>query len=97
MSADITEQEMRRALGLDNKLLEPKKPKVEISQVARPKSLSPKLRVTISVRRGNAGPTESFTHDANTLSRFDAIEQAKAAARAKKLTYWALLDVESIE
>jgi len=96
MSADITEQEMRRALGLDNKPLEPKQPKIDNPPVKRPRSLSPKLRVTISVRRGNAGPVESFTYDANTLSRFEAIEQTKAAAKAKKLTYWALIDVESI-
>lgn len=97
MSADITEQEMRRALGLDNKPLEAKQTKINNPPVARTRPLSPKLRVTISVRRGSSGPAESFTHVANTLSRFDAIEQTKAAAKARKLTYWALIDVESTD
>lgn len=92
MSNEISEYEMRRALGLGGKTLVPK-PKTPDRKSARP--VTPKIRVILSVLK-NGLPAGHFTHNESTLSQYDAIEAAKKAARAQKLEYWALIAVESI-
>ena len=96
MGADITEQEMRRALGLDSNPLEPKQAVAVAVATKMNRPLSPKLRVTLTVKKGN-GLAERFVHDADTLSQFEAIEQAKKAAKGKKLTFWAMIGVEQVD
>jgi hypothetical protein len=69
--------------------------------VARPltksKSRRPKLRVTLRVSKVFEGESTVFTHDADTLSHFDAEQQAKVLAKKEKYQYADLLSIKVIE
>jgi len=88
MSSGLTEDDMRRALGLDVAPLSPSPSPQPTAVAATPKATpkprppakakarTPKLRVTLCVSQEFEGETTLLTHEADTLSRFDAEQQA---------------------
>lgn len=108
MSSGLTEEEMRRALGLSSSshsqsqnqapTIAPS-PKVEPERRLPPKAKArtPKLRVTLRVSKEFEGETTLFHHDAATLSRIDAEQQAVALAKKEKYRYFEVVDIKSIE
>ena len=111
MSSGLTEDDMRRALGLDNAPVTPsssKQPAVvpatpTAQPASRPKAKAkakvrtPKLRVTLRVSTEFEGETTLFTHEADTLSRFDAEQQGRALAKKAKYRYVELVSITAIE
>ena len=109
MSSGLTEDDMRRALGLDNAPVTPSSSKQPAAVPATPtappvsrpkakaKSRTPKLRVTLRVSTEFEGETTLFTHDADTLSRIDAEQQGRALAKKAKYRYVELVSITPIE
>lgn len=109
MSSGLTEDDMRRALGLDNAPVTPSSSKqpaaVPATPTAQPASRpkakakvrTPKLRVTLRVSTEFEGETTLFTHEADTLSRFDAEQQGRALAKKAKYRYVELVSITAIE
>nr|WP_140895924.1 hypothetical protein [Pseudomonas caspiana] len=107
MSSGFTEDEMRRALGLDTAIHsspstpQPTSPapkaKPEPRVGSKPKPRSPKLRVTLLVSKVFEGETVEFTYDADTLSHFDAEQQAKELAKKAKYRFFDLVSIKPIE
>lgn len=108
MSSGLTEEEMRRALGLDK--FSPSTPSslktsIAPSPVTEPdrrpqpkaKARTPKLRVTLRVSKVFDGETELFHYEADTLSRFDAEQQAVAQAKRDKFRFFELVDIKAID
>lgn len=101
MSNGLTEDDMRKALGLDTAA---SKKTVVSAQGAKshswliPKagSATLKLRVTLRVSKIFAGGTVVFTHDANTLSHVEAEQQAKTAARKEGYRFFDLVTIKPI-
>lgn len=107
MSADLSEEEMRRALfgsSIQSDSLPPSKPEPAIVSEQRSSSkarvvgkpLSPKLRVTLHATREFEGDIEVFTFDANTLSTFVAEQEAKSAAKKKRFKYFDVVSINPI-
>jgi hypothetical protein len=108
VSSEFTEEEMRRALGLSTPSSSqtqkqapamPQPAKVEPTHrpLAKSKAGIPKLRVTLRVSKEFEGETKLFHHDADTLSRFDAEQQAVALAKKEKYRYFELIEIKSVE
>lgn len=109
MSSGLTEDDMRRALGLDNAPVTPSSSKQPAAVPATPtappaprpkakaKSRTPKLRVTLRVSTEFEGETTLFTHEADTLSRIDAEQQGRALAKKAKYRYAELVSITAIE
>lgn len=111
MSSGLTEDDMRRALGLDNAPVTPSSSKqpaaVPATPTAQPaprptskakaKARTPKLRVTLRVSTEFEGETTLFTHEADTLSRIDAEQQGRALAKKAKYRYAELVSITPIE
>lgn len=107
MSSGLTEDDMRRALGLDNAPITTSSSNqvaaVPATQTAQPahrpkaKARTPKLRVTLRVSTEFEGETTMFTHDADTLSRIDAEQQGRALAKKAKYRYAELVSITPIE
>ncbi|SEQ56100.1 hypothetical protein SAMN03159444_01950 [Pseudomonas sp. NFACC02] len=111
MSTDLTEEEMRRALFGSAasqpiaSVMPTTPPVTSPGPVEAPfhqkvkaagKSLSPRLRVTLRVTKVFEGEVEVFTYDANTLSSFDAEQQAKTAAKKLKYKYFDVVSVKPV-
>lgn len=104
MDTKFTEEEMRKALGLDTYAppSEPPTPVIYISSPTReasvrPRRPSPALRVVLSVSKEFEGEETLFTYDAKTLSTFDAELQAKRAAEKEKFRYYELISIKRVE
>lgn len=102
MGTNFSEEEMRKALGLDTYVppSEPPLPDIYISSPAREASPRPRrsasaLRVVLSVSKEFEGEETLFTYDANTLSTFDAELQAKSAAKKEKFRYFKLISIKA--
>lgn len=102
MNTDLTEQEMRNALGLEPTGQDISKEPQQIpapAPVATPKPkkrVLPGLRVTLRVTREFEGDETLFVHDANTLSRFDAEQSARKLAAKEKYRFFELVSIVSI-
>lgn len=103
MNTELTEQEMRNALGLDAQVQDaPEEPE---QRPASPPAAAPKpkkrastgLRVTLRVTREFEGEETLFVHDTNTLSRFDAEQFARKAAMKEKFRFFELVSIAAIE
>lgn len=99
---------MRLALGLDGTIIAPAShthpvvnatPKPLTALRSRPRAIArtPKLRVTLRVSTEFEGETTLFTHEADTLSRFDAEQQGRALAKKAKYRYVELVSITAIE
>lgn len=109
MSAELTEEEMRRALfglgsvkaGQDASVGVVSTPATPAtnptpSSGPRPKSrpLTPKLRVTMNVTKTFEGLVEVFVYEADTLSTLVAEQEAKKAAKKKRFQYFEIVSIE---
>jgi len=106
MSSGFTEDEMRRALGLTAhsspstpQATAPAAKEKSEARVAstKPKRRSPKLRVKLLVSKVFEGETVEFTHDADTLSQFDAEQEAKTLAKKEKYRFFEVVSIKPIE
>ncbi|SDX70928.1 hypothetical protein SAMN05444064_13411 [Pseudomonas syringae] len=110
MNADLTEEEMRRALfgsGGPEEISVPPEPQtapavVFTKPVSTPspkkksaKSFTPRLRVTLRVGSEFEGKMHEFIHDADTLSSLLAEQDAVKAAK-KKYRYVEVVSVKSM-
>jgi hypothetical protein len=66
------------------------------SKKAYTKPLSPKLRVTLHVSKEFEGEITVFTHDASTLSTFDAEQRAREAAKKEKYRFFEVVSTVPI-
>ena len=106
MSSGFTEDEMRKALGLAAEHPTPPTPQTPAPAAkvnseprvvgSKPKSRSPKLRVTLRVSKEFEGETVEFTHDADTLSQFDAEQEAKTLAKKDKFRFFEVVSIKPI-
>ncbi|AUB75762.1 hypothetical protein B195_013265 [Pseudomonas sp. Lz4W] len=108
MSSGFTEDEMRRALGLDTPAT-PVAPPVVVKPEpvpVKPALLSPKepvkrrgpmLRVTLQVSKEYDGEETRFVHDAKTLSRFDAEQAAKKALAKAGFKYFVVESIVQVD
>lgn len=104
MSSGFTEDEMRRALGLTATHSTPQatapaakeKPEPRVAS-SKPKRRSPKLRVTLLVSKEFEGETVEFSHDTDTLSQFDAEQEAKTLAKKEKYRFFDVVSIKPIE
>ena len=111
MGSGLTEDDIRWALGLDNAPVTTSSSNqvaaVPATQIAQPaprptskaktKSRTPKLKVLLSVSQVFEGETTLLTHEADTLSRFDAEQQARVLAKKAKYRYVELVSITPIE
>jgi hypothetical protein len=104
MRTEVTEDEMRKALGLDTYVLSSAPPTQVIHFSAptretpiRCKRPSPILRVVLRANKEFEGEETLFTYDAKTLSTFEAELQAKRAAEMEKFKYFELVSIKSTE
>lgn len=109
MSNTLTEEEMRNALfgssppaKVTSKLKSelqfvPTKPSAQVAP-SRPasKSLFPKVRVTLHVSKIFEGEIEMIVHEARTLSKLVAEQEAKDAAKKRKFKYIEVVSVEQV-
>ncbi len=106
MSSGFTEDEMRRALGLTETHVSPPTTQTPVPAAkvksepqvtgSKPKARSPKLRVTLLVSKEFEGETVEFTHDADTLSQFDAEQEAKTLAKKDKYRFFEVVSIKPI-
>ncbi|KMM96192.1 hypothetical protein [Pseudomonas lundensis] len=108
MSTGFTEDEMRRALGLDTPTPAPApQPEPELPPVAPApvkaahrapvKRRGPVLRVTMHVSKEYDGEVTQFIHDSKSLSRFDAEQEAKKALAKAKFKYYELASIVKVD
>jgi hypothetical protein len=110
MNAELTEEEMRRALfgGSEshapaiNSHVQDTVPEVVIVQPVKAeekkkvsKSFTPRLRVTLRVGNEFEGETHEMVHEADTLSSLVAEQEATKKAR-KKFRFVEVVSVKSI-
>jgi hypothetical protein len=86
----LTEDEMRRALGLEPDV----KPVKE--EAKKEKRVFPHTLITYSVRKADGGPTFKFEHKSRSISVDIAKLDAEKEIKRQGLVVWALLDVEQI-
>ena len=110
MSTGFTEDEMRKALGLDTPVppapaatpVQPAPVKIaEPPPKAAPrapvKRRGPALRVTLHVSKVYDGEETVFVHDAKTLSRFDAEQEAKKALAKAGVKYFVVDSIVQVD
>ena len=108
MSTGFTEDEMRRALGLDTPTpaaapqpepeLPPAAPApVKTAERAPVKRRGPVLRVTMNVSKEYDGEVTQFIHDSKSLSRFDAEQEAKKALAKAKFKDYELASIVKVD
>ena len=108
MSTGFTEDEMRKALGLDTPTpaaapqpepeLPPAAPApVKTAERAPVKRRGPVLRVTMNVSKEYDGEVTQFIHDSKSLSRFDAEQEAKKALAKAKFKYYELASIVKVD
>lgn len=110
MSTGFTEDEMRKALGLDTPApTAPAAPPVQpapVKAVALPPKAAPRapvkrrgpvLRVTLHVSKVYDGEETVFVHDAKTLSRFDAEQEAKKALAKAGFKYFVVDSIVQVD
>jgi hypothetical protein len=86
----LTENDMRRALGLE---LDDRPVKDESK---RARQVFPHTLVTYSVRKAEGGPTSKFAFKSRSISVDLAKLEAEKEIKRQGLVVWALLDVEQI-
>jgi hypothetical protein len=86
----LTENEMRRALGL-----EPDDKPVK-EEIRKEKRVFPHTLITYSVRKAGGGPTLKFEHKSRSISIDIAKLEAEKEIKRQGLVVWALLDVQQI-
>lgn len=69
----------------------------EAARYEKAPNRSPRIRVTLSVRRSDGGVAFRFEHTAVTISKLEAETAAKRIARQSGLVVWAVINVERIE
>ncbi len=84
----LTENEMRRALGLEP-VVTPVKEDVKKKRVELPHTL-----ITYSVRKASGGPAFKYQHKSRSISTDIAKLEAEQEIKRQGLVVWALLDVE---
>ncbi|WP_445571808.1 hypothetical protein [Pseudomonas sp. E102] len=109
MTSDLSEEEMRRALFGDAEPAPPvtpppvpeatgelvfEKPKASLQKKAA-KAFTPRLQVTLMVGNEYEGKMFELIHQADTLSKLLAEQEAVKAAR-KKFRYVEVVDVKSM-
>lgn len=113
MSSGFTEDEMRRALGLDTPapLATPHFQPAAPAPVAAPtppaaktpapraavKRRGPILRVTLQVSKVFDGEETPFVHDSKSLSRFDAEQEAKKALAKAGFKYFVVESIVKVD
>lgn len=113
MSSGFTEDEMRRALGLDTPTpqatpsVKPAAPAPvtaptpQIPKAAAPrvpvKRRGPILRVTLQVSKVYDGEETPFVHDSKSLSRFDAEQEAKKALAKAGFKYFVVESIVKVD
>jgi len=110
MSPGFTEDEMRRALGLDTPTPpaapaskpEPQLPEADaapakVAARAPVKRRGPVLRVTMNVSKEYDGEVTQFIHDSKSLSRFDAEQEAKKALAKARFKYYELASIVKVD
>ena len=108
MSTGFTEDEMRRALGLDTPTPAPApQPEPELPPVAPApvkaahrapvKRRGPVLRVTMNVSKEYDGEVTQFIPDSKSLSRFDAEQEAKKALAKAKFKDYELASIVKVD
>lgn len=109
MNADLTEEEMRRALfgtAEREEVLAPAAPPVTAAVFTKPlpppaakkkaaKAFTPRLKVTLRVGNEFEGKTYDLIYEADTLSSLLAEQEAVKAAR-KKYKYVEMVSVKSM-
>lgn len=110
MTSDLSEEEMRRALFGDAEpaplVTSPpvpeatgelvfEKPKASLQKNKVAKAFTPRLQVTLMVGNGYEGKMFELIHQADTLSKLLAEQEAVKAAR-KKFRYVEVLEVKSM-
>ena len=86
----LTESEMRRALGL-----EPDDKPIK-EEIKKEKRVFPHTLITYSVRKASGGPTTKFEFKSRSISVDIAKLEAEKEIKRQDLVVWALLDVEQI-
>ncbi len=113
MSTGFTEDEMRRALGLDLPAAAPAAPApvpaappaptIDTPVIAKPaprapvKRRGPVLRVTMQVSKVFDGEETLFVHDSTLLSRFDAEQEAKKALAKAGYKYFVVDSIVQVD
>lgn len=88
----LTEDEMRRALGLEP--VAKTKANVRNEEVVKEKRIYPHILVTYSVRSAEGGPTRKFEFKSRSISMDMAKLEAEKEIKRQGLVVWALLDIE---
>lgn len=86
----LTEDEMRRALGLESA------PKTVKEDIKKEKRVFPHTLVTYSVRKAAGGPTFRYEFKSRSISLDIAKLEAEKEIKKQGLVVWALLDIEQI-
>lgn len=86
----LTEDEMRRALGLEPDV------KLVKGEIKKEKRVFPHTLITYSVRKADGGPTRKFEYKSRSISVDIAKLEAEKEIKRQGLVVWALLDVEQI-
>jgi hypothetical protein len=109
MNTGLTEDDIRRALGLDVPTVSHSspaeqrppaaalKPSSEARPVSKAKVRTHRLRVILRVSKEFEGESELFTHDAATLSTFDAEQEAKGLAKKAKFRFFDTVSIKPFE
>lgn len=96
MSSQLTEDDVRQALGIDPKKTSPHYFMRQRSDVvkkldARP---LPKARITIDyrVRKKTGGPVSPYTYESDSISMLEAEIAGKKEIESKGLVIWMVMD-----
>lgn len=87
----LTEEEMREALGLNPGVASPVK-----EDVSKEKRVFPHILVTYSVRKAEGGPAFKYQYKSRSISMDVAKIEAEKEIKGKGLVVWALLDIEDV-
>lgn len=102
MSPELTEEEMRSALFGGTPSPTKAVPEVVVTPASKPatkknaaKAFTPRLQVTLRVGNVFEGETQEITHEADTLSKLLAEQEATKLAR-KKFRYVEVISIQSV-
>jgi hypothetical protein len=87
----LTEEEMRHALGLNREVASPVK-----EDVIKGKRVFPHILVTYSVRKAEGGPAFKYEFKSRSISMDVAKIEAEKEIKRQGLLVWALLDIQDV-